>query len=66
MRPGVDVEPLVVVQDALAQGFVDHGALRARPDEVHVAFEDVEELGQLVEPGFAQVLAHRRDDLVPV
>src|SRR5437870_873250 len=57
-RPNA-LTPLVAL-DLLAQVHEDRGLLRPRADHVHVAHEDVEQLGQLVEPELPQHPAERR------
>ncbi len=44
------------------KGFVHQ---RAGADDAHVAFEDIDELGQLVDFGFAQETAHRQHPRIP-
>src|SRR5439155_279734 len=50
--------------DLLAQVHEDVGLLRARPHDVHVALQHVEQLRQLVESERAEQSADRRDALV--
>src|SRR5512136_2252252 len=59
--PGPNLEPSplprVVLLDLIREG-------RPRPDETHVAPEDVHELRKLVEPEVAQDASHARDPFV--
>src|SRR6266576_3468007 len=53
-----------VAFDLLAQIHEDVGLFRARPHDVHIADQHVEQLRQLIEPECAQQSADRRDALV--
>ena len=56
--PGREVQPAAVEADH-QRVLVDHQ--RPRADEAHLAAQDVEELGELVERGAAQERADARD-----
>ena len=56
MPPGIGV-PQVVVGDRLPELLDEDRALRPRPDQAHVAAQDVEELGQLVDIRVAEPIA---------
>ena len=49
-----DSKPMVVTFEMAAENVINLGAFGARSKEAHVAPEDVEELGEFVEPAVAE------------
>src|SRR5215218_3826746 len=63
-QTGLDAMAVAVAVDVLLEGADEVRALRARPDDRHVAAQDVEELRQLVERQAAHDLADARAAVV--
>ena len=63
-QPGLDLQARPVEGDRLLQFRDELRPLRTRPNHGHVALEDRQHLGKLVEPDPPQEASHARDALV--
>ena len=63
-QAGLDLEPIAEVGEGAAVFLDNFGTLRPRPHDGHVALQDVDQLGQLVDAEHANPPAHRRDAAV--
>src|SRR5512145_1423065 len=56
-NPRLDAVPYGIERDFLGQLIDEEGAFGTGPDQAHIAFENAEQLGQLINPEFADDLA---------
>ena len=64
--PRFYIEPVLIARDFFEKCLYERRLFRPWPDQSHFTNEDVEQLGQFVDPTLAQEVPAQQDPIVPI